>query len=126
MLCANQVSENNKRAAPIVNMTGKITKTNNSWVIDYGASDHVTYREDWLKNIKKGDYTTFTIPNGDKVELKRIGDIHFSKGFNLKGVLNIPEFKCNLLSVSKITRDLNCSLTFLPENVLYSTYLRRA
>lgn len=47
-------------------MTGKITKTNNSWIIDFGASDHVTHHENWLENVKtKGDYTSVTIPNSD-------------------------------------------------------------
>ena len=112
----NQVAENSKKTSPTANMTGKITKANNSWIIDSGASDHVTHRENWLENVKtKSDYTSVTIPNGETLEVKRVGDIHLSKGFSLKDVLSVPDFNCNLLSVSKITRDLNCSLTFLPD-----------
>ena len=66
LLRANKVTKNSKRFAPTTNMKGKITKTNNSWIIDFGASDHVTHHENWLENVKtKGDYTSVTIPNSD-------------------------------------------------------------
>ncbi|KAJ0924954.1 putative RNA-directed DNA polymerase [Helianthus annuus] len=32
----------------------------------------------------------------------------------IKNVLYVPEFECNLLSVSKITNDLQCAMTFFP------------
>lgn len=37
-------------------------------------------------------------------------------------MLNVPDFNCNLLSVSKVTRDLGFSLAFLPD-LCYIQYL---
>ncbi|KAF5783293.1 putative transcription factor interactor and regulator CCHC(Zn) family [Helianthus annuus] len=37
------------------------------------------------------------------------------RGAKLKGVLYIPEFNCNLLSVSRLTNNLQCSITFFPD-----------
>lgn len=44
-----------------------------------------------------------------------MGDVHVPNGFKLKNVLNVLGFNCNLLSVSCLANDLNCSLTFLPK-----------
>ncbi|KAI3723909.1 hypothetical protein L2E82_35671 [Cichorium intybus] len=116
MLRASQPGENTKKSNPTANMTGKTTNPNDSWVIDSGASDHITYREDWLKDPTNNvDFTSVTIPNGKAVAVKKVGNIGLSEGINLKDVLSVPEFKCNLLSVSKIARDLQCFLTFYLE-----------
>ncbi|KAA0051948.1 reverse transcriptase [Cucumis melo var. makuwa] len=36
-------------------------------------------------------------------------------GLSLHHVLHVPEISYNLLSISKINRDLNCKATFLPD-----------
>lgn len=33
---------------------------------------------------------------------------------NIDKVLHIPNFSCNLLSVSRVTKDMQCAITFLP------------
>ena len=35
-------------------------------------------------------------------------------GLQLKIVPYVPNLTCNLLSVSKLTRDMDCAVTFLP------------
>ena len=55
-----------------------------------------------------------TIPNGDIIPVKGIGSSILPNGLMINGVLHIPDFRCNLLSVSRITKELNCSLTFFP------------
>lgn len=37
----------------------------------------------------------------------------------LKNVLHVPDFKFNLMSVSKLTRDLSCAAIFLPELCMF-------
>lgn len=110
---------------PDANMAGKtfgtpnlnlVDMSKNSWVIDSWASEHINAHKSWLKNIKiNKDVATVTIPNVENIPVEGIGDVQLSDGLKLNHVLNIPYFKCNLMSVSRLTRDLQCSITFLPE-----------
>ncbi|GJQ91627.1 putative RNA-directed DNA polymerase [Tanacetum coccineum] len=52
------------------------------------------------------------IPNGDSIPVKGKGDYVLLGGTKVNGVLYVPEFKCNLLSVSRLCRDLQCSISF--------------
>lgn len=95
-------------------MAGK-TNYNENWVIDSGASEHITCDESLL--IDKQNYEDgmpVIIPNGDIIPMKEIGTSMLPNGLRINRVLHIPEFKCNLLSVSRMTKDLNCSVTFYP------------
>lgn len=47
-----------------------------------------------------------TVADGTICTVKAKGNLKLD-GLNLKPVLHIPELKCNLLSVSKITKNLN-------------------
>ncbi|KAL0442097.1 UNVERIFIED_CONTAM: hypothetical protein Sradi_0148600 [Sesamum radiatum] len=43
-----------------------------------------------------------------------IGKAKMGYNIPLKDVLCLPDFNCNLASVSKLTKQLNCSIVFLP------------
>ncbi|KAA0033074.1 reverse transcriptase [Cucumis melo var. makuwa] len=47
------------------------------------------------------------------------GQIVLFDGFSLHNVLHVPKLYYNLLSISKITRELHCKATFLPEFVCF-------
>jgi len=83
------------------------------WIIDSGASDHMTSFSHLFN-------TYFPCSGHDKI---RIADGSFSpiagKGFikltekiNLNAVLHVPNLAYNLLSVSKLSKDSNCRVTF--------------
>lgn len=98
-----------------VNMAGNINNLN-SWIIDPGATEHITCDSMLLENETScGTEIPVKIPNGETVPVKSIGNANLPNGLKLNQVLNIPDFKCNLLSVSKLTRNLNCALTFFPD-----------
>jgi len=40
-------------------------------------------------------------------------------GLKLKAVLYVPNLKCNLLFVSKLTQDMDCIVTFLPSHCIF-------
>ncbi|OMP00054.1 Integrase, catalytic core [Corchorus capsularis] len=74
-----------------------ITATNtaaDTWLIDSGATDHITNNSKLLKEIEssKGAFPV-TIPNGDKIPVKNIGKTKLPNGLQLDRVLNIPDFK---------------------------------
>lgn len=101
--------------SPMANMTGKIN-VNNPWIIDSGATEHITCSEEYLHELNEnGISLPVRIPNGESIPVKNIGSAHLPNGLEVKRVLNVLDFKCNLLSVSHLTRELNCSLIFYPE-----------
>lgn len=103
-------------STPTTNMAGK-TKTYNEWIIHSDASEHITYSKTLFKDDIQKDInsTSVTISNGGMVKVKGVGDIHISYGFDLNDALNVPVFKCNLLSISKLASYLQCSITFFPK-----------
>ena len=60
------------------------------------------------------DNTTVRIADGTLSKAVGIGSVIISNDIVLKSVLFVPNLDCNLLSISKITRDLNCVTKFLP------------
>lgn len=44
--------------------------------------------------------------------MKNIGSIKISENLTLDGVLHVPQFNVNLLSVSKLTQGLKCIVIF--------------
>ncbi|KAJ9558209.1 hypothetical protein OSB04_012823 [Centaurea solstitialis] len=59
--------------------------------------------------------TPVRIPNGDYILVKGKGTSTLPNGIKIAKVLYIPKFKCNLLSVSRLTKDLRCAVTFFPD-----------
>lgn len=85
----------------------------NMWIVDSGASDHMTANIDIMHNsVNVNKVPSIHLPNGDVSKISRIGDIALPNGIVLKNVLGVPTFKYNLLSVNKLSRDSNCQVTF--------------
>nr|XP_009787908.1 PREDICTED: uncharacterized protein LOC104235787 [Nicotiana sylvestris] len=55
-----------------------------------------------------------TLPNGVTTKIEHVGSSFLSEVDKLENVLHVPDFKFNLMSVSKLTKDLKCAATFLP------------
>ena len=52
------------------------------------------------------------IANGSFSPIAGKGLIKISKNIDLKSILHVPKLACNLLSVSKLTRESNCCVIF--------------
>ncbi len=103
------------QAPPTVNMAGKINFTK-PWIIDSGATEHITCNGELLDEIRQEvEQQPVKIPNGESVTVKGVGRLCLPNGMRVDNVLNIPSFKCNLLSVSKLTKEFNCALTFVSD-----------
>ena len=84
-----------------VGLTSQST-TQNAWIVDSGASQHITNRKDWLSDFSECDGDVLTIKGSAKV--KGRGKVKFSDengGYTLilSNVLYVPGFSYNLLSV---------------------------
>ena len=99
-------------------------KKNNtqSWIVDSGASNHMTGDSSVFHNYTPSfENNTVRIADGTSSKVAGIGTVIISKDITLNSVLFVPNLDCNLLSISKITRDLNC-VTKFNSNICFSGF----
>lgn len=93
----------------------RFEKRKENWIIDSGATCHMTYKLDRLCHASRCVNKMVYLPNGEAAQVSHTGCCSTVDGKILDNVLVVPAFKHNLLSVSKLTRQLNCSVNFFPE-----------
>ena len=85
------------------------------WIIDSGATDHISSSPKlFLHEDKNISLPPVLLPSGEKANIVAKGYLPLNSVYYLRDVLFVPTFKVNLMSVSRLTRDLNCSMTFFP------------
>nr|AAU93584.2 Polyprotein, putative [Solanum demissum] len=89
-----------------------------SWIIDSGATCHMTSKLERLNCSKECIGRKVHLPNGETTSVTYIGDYSMPGGDSLENVLVVHAFK-DLLSVSQITRQLKCSINFFPKFVIF-------
>jgi hypothetical protein len=87
------------------------------WVMDSGASTHMTNDDDNLSRCTPLSQPHFvTVGNGDVVPISSSGHTLLqsssSHSFKLNNVLLVPHLIHNLLSINKFTQDNRCSIEF--------------
>ncbi|RVX19942.1 Retrovirus-related Pol polyprotein from transposon TNT 1-94 [Vitis vinifera] len=83
------------------------------WILDCGASDHLSGNKHLFSSITTtSTLPTVTLANGSQTMAKGIGLVLPLPSLSLTSVLYTPECPFNLISISKLTRTLNCSITF--------------
>jgi len=65
-----------------------------------------------LKNVEGISPVIVDLPNGAKTVAMKQGTILLEKDLKLNQTLLVPSLSCNLISVSRICKDLNCTVTF--------------
>lgn len=74
------------------------------WLVDSGASSHMTFRKDWLQDLSSRGGTV-TIGDNSTVPVQGVGTLPmFSDGRSSSEVLYVPELGFNLLSVYGLTQ----------------------
>ncbi|KAF7804016.1 uncharacterized protein G2W53_043127 [Senna tora] len=107
-------------ASYFADFAGNITLTtslsiqgSDKWVIDSGASSHVTGNKCLLTNLRLAKSTnTVTLPDGSVKRVHSIGTVHLSDVFRLENVLFVPDFRYNLISVSRLVCDSSIEIKF--------------
>ncbi|XP_010495419.1 PREDICTED: uncharacterized protein LOC104772515 [Camelina sativa] len=95
--------ENSKGNTP--RLSGKSLSID--WVLDTGATNHMTGFSDLLSDQKYILPCTIGLPNGNNSLAKEKGTVKFDDDFELRNVLFVPELKCNLISVLQLVADLD-------------------
>ncbi|OIT27399.1 hypothetical protein A4A49_57151, partial [Nicotiana attenuata] len=83
-----------------------------------GATNHMVHQLGLLhkfKELSQMGKNKVHLPTGEQVTITKTGESHIFQDKTIGEVLYIPEFKYNLLSVSKITKELQCCAAFFPD-----------
>ena len=84
------------------------------WIVDSGATDHIS-KSPLTQNKFDTNHDFVELPDGGEAEIKSTGSIKLSHNLILDGVLHVPKFRVNLLSISKLTQALRCNVIFYPD-----------
>ncbi|XP_039045779.1 uncharacterized protein LOC120185691 [Hibiscus syriacus] len=104
-------------AANTIGINAATTNFSFNWILDSGATDHMLSDFNRLKSHVPCTSASRLVhlPNGQTSPITHIGSGYLDQNNTLKNVLYIPNFAHNLLYVSKLTKELNCTVSFYPE-----------
>jgi hypothetical protein len=88
--------------------------TNNTWIIDSGATKHMTCNSRQVPSLKTSTQTEVNVANGNVILVIGAGTISLTDTMKLDIVLVVPSLNYNLFFVAQITLALHCLVIFLP------------
>ena len=95
------------------NVFACLTHSSTLWILDTGASNHISGNKDLFSSVTfPSPLPTITLANGSQTIVKGIGSVCSLPSLPLTSVLYVPNFPFNLISISKLTCDFHCVLTF--------------
>ncbi|KAM2634977.1 hypothetical protein EV1_025388 [Malus domestica] len=97
---------------PLSNLSGALAQKTLYWIIDSGATDHISPSPHLLD--KRSMINSVHMPNGGKATIESVGSIQVTPLIKIDDVLHVPNFRVYLLSVSKLTESLRCIVIFFP------------
>ncbi|CAL8115743.1 unnamed protein product [Prunus armeniaca] len=87
----------------------------NTWIIDTGASDHMTYDAKFFDELSSNTCDLYiTSANGLPSPITGEDTISLTPTLSLSRALLVPNIHYNLLSVGRLLDTLNVSATFYP------------
>lgn len=96
------------------------------WVIDSSATDHMTGNAlNFSKFQSNSSNHNVTLANGSSSSVKGSGTINLTNTMSLENVLHLPDLAFNLLSVSQITKELDCCVSFYPTHCIFQDRLTK-
>ena len=99
-----------------------LISSSSKWVIDFEATDHMTGNFSLFTMFQPHSSTSIvTLADGSTSCVLGSGTIHHTPLITLTSVMSLPQFSFNLIFMSKLTRTLNCSISFFPNYCLIQT-----
>ena len=103
-----------------------LISSSSKWVIDSRATDHMTSNSSLFTKFQPHPSTsTVTLGDGSTYCVLWSGTIHHTSLITLTSVMSLPQFSFNLIYMSKLTRTLNCSISFFPDYCLIHDLLMK-
>ena len=96
-----------------IGLSASGTSFANSWIIDSGATDHMTHTcNNFLTYSPCSSSKKIATADGSLATIAGIGDVKISPLMTLKNVLHVPKLSTNLISIHKLTQDLYYTVIF--------------
>ncbi|KAL4619835.1 hypothetical protein ACB092_06G109400, partial [Castanea dentata] len=100
--------------------------TQDPWVIDSGATDHITNTSSLLSDLEQSSsLPNVTLADGSTTIVSGLDTANLSPNLSLSSILYILDFPFNLLSISKVTKILNCAAIFLSTHCIFQDLMTR-
>ena len=95
-----------------------LSHSSRPWILDSRASDHLSDNKDIFSSLTfTSSLPMVTLANGSQTIAKGIDSTYPLPSLPLTFVLYVLDSPFNLISISKLTRDLNCLITFCDNSV---------
>ena len=95
-----------------------LSHSSDKWILDSGASDHLSSNKDLFSSLTiTSPLSMITLANGSQTMAKGIGSTRPLPSVPLTFALFVHDSPSNLISISKLIRDLNCLITFSDNSV---------
>ncbi|XP_028186399.1 uncharacterized protein LOC114373048 [Glycine soja] len=82
------------------------------WLLDSGTTDHFTCSLHWFSSFQSIKSVPVSLPNGKTVVAFYKGTIVLTDSLILHNVLYVEHFSVNIISVTKLTKALDCRAVF--------------
>ena len=86
-----------------------------SWMLDSGASCHMASDVYVMDTIERIAPVIIGLSNGTYAVAGEKGSVALGGGIKLENVLCVPKLNCNLVSISKLCKQLNCAVTYVDD-----------
>ncbi|KAI5328105.1 hypothetical protein L3X38_027501 [Prunus dulcis] len=94
-----------------------------AWIIDSGATDHMTFDPSQLISRKSSTMSAVSNANGTPSPVVGEGSLSLSTSLHLDSVLLVPSLDHNLLSIAQLTTTLECTVTFWLNHCVFQDIL---
>ena len=86
--------------------------TSQSWLLDSGATRHITCSLSGFEVSKWLSNSFVTLPDNSQIPVHAVGSVTFNSDFSLQNVLYVPTFHVNLISVSALLSHTSLDISF--------------
>lgn len=104
-----------------VNLAGNVSLSSDAcdhrWIIDLGATNYITSSQQILaefSSLSDQRSNTVQLPTGNGAHIVKTGHYVIMGCYKVKNVLHVLDFKFNLFSVARLTKNVLYSITFVP------------
>ena len=102
------------------NSVACLSDSKSKWVIDSGATDHMTGNAGILSSFQSPTRSfSVKLANRSATPVVENGSTTVYPHITLSNVLCLSQFPLNLLSISRIARTYNCSVFFFPDHCVF-------
>ncbi|KAK3025395.1 hypothetical protein RJ639_044650 [Escallonia herrerae] len=117
-----KLSQHQESVAASAESGKKCLISSNKWVIDSGATDHMTGNPKIFSSFRSHTAPSpVTIADGSNYTIKGSGTVKPTSSITLSSVLSLP-LAFNLMSVSRL---INCCISFFPDHCLFQDLMTK-